>query len=206
MTTTAINKTTTPIPTPTASNRKVNNPLYTTILMTLFSALLFGSCASIPKNVEAVSPFEVERYLGKWYEIARFDFRFERDLDNTSAFYSLNDDGNVIVLNSGYNYKKNEWKKADGLAKFRGDKNIAALKVSFFGPFYSGYNVVALDADYRYALVAGKNLRYLWILSREKTIPEEIKTNYLRIAEEIGYDTSNLIWVQHDKSDNPFHP
>jgi apolipoprotein D and lipocalin family protein len=78
------------------------------------------------------------------------------------------------------------------------------LKVSFFGPFYSGYNVVALDENYQYALVAGKNLDYLWILSRTKDIPETIKTDYLKIAEEIGYDTSKLIWVTHDRDDNPF--
>lgn len=168
-----------------------------------FLALL-NSCASIPKKAKAVENFNVGQYLGTWYEIARFDFRFEKDLDNVSAQYSLNEDGNVIVLNSGFNYKKEEWKKADGLAKFRGDKNVAALKVSFFGPFYAGYNVVALDENYQYALIAGKSLDYLWILSRTKSIPEEIKSNYLRIAEDIGYDTSKLIWVKHDRNDNPF--
>ena len=109
-----------------------------------------------------------------------------------------------MVLNSGYNFVKKKWSKADGLAKFRGDKIVAALKVSFFGPFYSGYNVVALDENYQYALIAGKNLDYLWILSRTKTIPEDIKTKYLKIAEEIGYDTSKLIWVKHDKTDSPY--
>ena len=84
------------------------------------------------------------------------------------------------------------------------DKNIVALKVSFFGPFYSGYNVVALDENYQYALIAGKDLDYLWILSRTKTIPENIKTKYLKIAQEIGYDTSKLIWVKRDKTDNPY--
>ena len=168
-----------------------------------FLALL-NSCASIPRNAKAVENFNVNKYLGTWYEIARFDFRFEKDLDNVSAQYSLNEDGNVIVLNSGYNYKKTEWKKADGLAKFRGNKDVAELKVSFFGPFYAGYNVVALDENYQHALIAGKNLDYLWILSRTKSIPEEIKSNYLRIAEDIGYDTSKLIWVKHDRNDNPF--
>ena len=166
-------------------------------------ALLY-SCASIPKNAKAVKNFDIDRYLGTWYEIARFDFRFEKDLDNVSAQYSLNEDGNVIVLNSGYNHKKAEWKKADGLAKFRGNKDVAELKVSFFGPFYAGYNVVALDESYQYALIAGKNLDYLWILSKTKSIPEEVKSNYLKIAEEIGYDTSKLIWVKHDRNDNPF--
>ena len=105
----------------------------------------------------------IKKYLGTWYEIARFDFRFEKNMNNVSAQYSLNEKGNVAVLNSGYNYKKEEWKKANGVAKFRGEKDVAELKVSFFGPFYSGYNVVALDENYQYALVAGKNLDYLWI-------------------------------------------
>lgn len=166
--------------------------------------ILFNSCASIPQKAKPVENFEVNRYLGTWYEVARFDFRFEKDLDNTSANYTLDKKGNVIVLNSGYNFVKNKWSKADGLAKFRGDKNIAALKVSFFGPFYSGYNVIALDESYQYALIAGKNLDYLWILSRTKELPDEIKTEYLKIAEEIGYDTSRLIWIKHDKDDNPF--
>lgn len=165
---------------------------------------LLNSCASIPKKAKAVNKFDVNRYLGIWYEIARFDFRFEKDLDNVSAQYSLNKKGNVIVLNSGYDYRKEEWKKAEGLAKFRGDKDVAALKVSFFGPFYAGYNVVALDENYQYALIAGKSLDYLWILSRTKSIPGEIKSNYLRIAKDIGYDTSKLIWVKHDRNDNPF--
>lgn len=164
---------------------------------------LFSSCASIPKNASPVENFDVDKYLGSWYEIARFDFRFEKDMNNVMAQYSLNEKNNVTVLNSGYNYKKEEWVSANGVAKFRGDKNKAALKVSFFGPFYSGYNVIALDDDYKYALVAGKSLKYLWILSREKSIPKEIKTAYLKIAQEVGYDTSKLIWVEHNMK-SPF--
>lgn len=158
-----------------------------------------SSCASIPKKAKPVENFDVNRYLGTWFEIARFDFRFEKDLDNTMAQYSLNDKGNVKVLNSGHNFKTDKWTSANGVAKFRGDSDKAALKVSFFGPFYSGYNVIALDENYHYALVAGKDLDYLWILSREKTIPEDIKNEYLKIAEEVGYDISRLIWVEHDK-------
>lgn len=179
----------------------------TTAIKTVLIAcgiLLINSCSSIPEKAKPVENFDVNRYLGVWYEIARFDFRFEKDLDNTSAQYQLDEDGNVMVLNSGYNFVKNKWTKADGLAKFRGNKDIAALKVSFFGPFYAGYNVVALDEQYQYALIAGKNLDYLWILSRTKTIPEEIKTEYITIAQEIGYDTSKLIWIKHDRTDNPY--
>ena len=173
------------------------------LFLTACCAFLF-SCASIPTKAKPVGNFDINKYLGTWYEIARFDFRFEKNLDNVSAQYSLNENGEVIVLNSGYNFKEGVWKKADGLAKFRKEKDIAALKVSFFGPFYSGYNVVALDDNYQYALVAGKNLNYLWILSREKNIPEDVKSEFLEIANEIGFDTSKLIWVKHDKNDNPF--
>lgn len=157
---------------------------------------------SIPKNAVPVSNFDAQRYLGTWYEIARFDFRFERNLDNVSARYEQMDNGDIKVVNSGYNYKTGEWKSANGRAKFREDIRTAALKVSFFGPFYSGYNVIALDEDYRHALVAGKNLDYLWLLSREKRMPENVIQDYLDKAESIGYDTSKLVWVTHDK-DNP---
>ena len=159
---------------------------------------LFG-CASIPKNTEAVKNFDADKYLGKWYEIARFDFRFEKNLNNTTAEYSKNDDGTIKVLNKGYNYVKNEWSSAEGKAKFVKDTQIAQLKVSFFGPFYSGYNVIALDENYQYALVAGKNLKYLWILSRTPTIPLDIKEEYIQKAKEIGFKIEEMIWVEHSE-------
>lgn len=165
----------------------------------IVSVFAFNSCASIPKGATAVKPFDKEKYLGKWYEIARLDFKFERDLNNTTATYSINKDGSIRVDNRGYNYKTNQWKQAVGKAKFRADENEAALKVSFFGPFYTGYNVIALDNAYKYALVAGKDLSYLWILSRETEIPETVKQNYLKIAADLGYKTSNLVWVEHNK-------
>jgi apolipoprotein D and lipocalin family protein len=157
------------------------------------------SCATIPNGAVAVKPFYKERYLGKWYEIARKDFRFERDLSNTTAEYSLNNNGTIKVDNRGYNTKKEKWVNAIGKAKFVGDENIAMLKVSFFGPFYSGYNVIAIDEEYKYALVAGKSLKYLWILSRETTIPVDIKDKYLKIAESVGYNTADLVWTKQDK-------
>ncbi len=161
--------------------------------------LSLSSCATIPEGVTAVEPFDQSKYLGDWYEIARMDFRFERGLNNTKANYSINIDGSIKVVNSGYNYTKKEWEEAVGKAKFVGESNKAMLKVSFFGPFYSGYNVIALDNDYRYALIAGKNLKYLWILSRYKTIPDEIRQEFLMKAEAAGYKVSDLIWVSHDK-------
>src|SRR4051812_6009706 len=133
------------------------------------------SCSTIPKGAVVVKPFDKEKYLGKWYEIARLDFKFERDLNNTTAEYSLNRNGTIRVENRGYNIKKEKWEQVIGKAKFVRADDIAMLKVSFFGPFYAGYNVIAIDPNYKYALVAGKNLKYLWILSRNTIIPDDIK-------------------------------
>jgi apolipoprotein D and lipocalin family protein len=157
------------------------------------------ACAGIPKRAIAVKHFEKEKYLGKWYEIARLDFRYEKNLNNTTANYSVNADGSIKVDNKGFNYVTNKWKQATGKAKFMGDPNEGRLKVSFFGPFYSGYNVIALDNEYKYALVAGKNLKYLWILSRETIIPESVKQDYLKIASDLGYDITKLIWVKQEE-------
>lgn len=179
----------------------MKNRIILTVLLSFVLLNSIMSCSSMPEKAQPVRPFDLNRYLGTWYEIARFDYRFEKDLDNAMAQYNLNADGSVNVVNSGYNFKKNKWVSANGTAKFRGNKDTAALKVSFFGPF-AGYNVVALE-DYKYALVAGKNLDYLWILSREKTIPENIKQSFITKAQEIGYNTSELIWVKQDKK-SPF--
>lgn len=176
---------------------KTRNLLYSLIILVIMFG--FYSCSTIPKNAVAVKSFDKEKYLGKWYEIARLDFKFERNMDNTTAEYSLNEDGSIKVDNQGYNTKKKEWAQAIGKAKFVGDEDNAMLKVSFFGPFYAGYNVIAIDKNYKYALVAGASLKYLWILSREAEIPNEIKSKYLKIAGDIGYNTSNLLWVKHDK-------
>lgn len=170
------------------------------VLLTAVTAVIISSCKTIPKNAKAVNPFEQEKYLGKWYEIARLDYRFEKNLNNVTATYSLKNNGFIKVDNKGYNYKKNKWEQSIGKAKPAGDAREAKLKVSFFGPFYSGYNVIAIDTEYKYALVAGKNLAYLWLLSREKTMPENIKQDYLNKAKEIGYKVEELVWVQQDKS------
>lgn len=165
------------------------------------SAMLLNSCSSntIPEGTSAVRPFDVKRYAGKWFEIARLDFKYERGLNNVTADYALNSDGTIKVVNRGYDVKKEKWEEAKGKAKFVDAQDEAKLKVSFFGPFYSGYNVVAIDPDYRYALVAGESLKYLWLLSRETTMPENIKQDYLAKAKAIGYNTEDLVWVAHDK-------
>jgi apolipoprotein D and lipocalin family protein len=175
---------------------RVNFGFHLLILFTLLICQL--GCSTIPAEAKAVQSFDKARYLGKWYEIARLDFKFERDLNNTTAEYSLNANGTIKVDNKGYNIKTEKWKQAIGKAKFVGEEDVAMLKVSFFGPFYGGYNVIALDDDYQYVLIAGGSLDNLWILSRKTTLPEDVKVNYLQIAEELGYKTSELLWVEHN--------
>lgn len=157
------------------------------------------SCASIPKEVTAVKNFQKEKYLGKWYEIARIDFRFEKNLNNTTAEYSEAENGKIKVVNSGFDYTRNKWKKAVGKAKFAGDDKTGMLKVSFWGPFYAGYNVIKIDENYTCSLVAGKNFNYLWILSKTPTIPDNVKAEYVQYAQSLGFDTSRLVWVEHNK-------
>ena len=181
----------------------MKNKIILASVISVISLGLFSSCTSIPEKAKAIENFNVNRYLGTWYEIARSDNRFERNMDNVVAKYSLKNNDELVVFNSGYNFEKKEWKSITGSAKFRKDKTTAALKVTFFKPFYGAYNVIAIDKDYKYALVAGNNLNYLWLLSKQKSMPENIKQQYLKQAKEIGYDTSKLIWVKHDKI-NPF--
>lgn len=166
------------------------------------SVILLSSCSKtkIPEGASAVKPFDVNRYTGKWYEIARLDFKYEKGLNNVTAEYSLNDDGTIKVVNRGFDVKKNEWEEAKAKAKFVDAQDEGRLKVSFFGPFYSGYNVIAIDPAYRYALVAGESLDNLWLLSRETSMPEEVKQDYLEKSKAVGYDTDKLVWVKHDQN------
>ena len=139
--------------------------------LSIVALLLLTSCTGIPENVRPVEGFMLERYLGKWYEIARLDHSFERGLTRVTAEYSMRDDGTVRVLNRGYSARDQLWKEAEGTASFVGAADRGHLKVSFFGPFYGSYVVVELDAeDYRYALVAGPDRSYMWLLARSPTI------------------------------------
>ena len=165
----------------------------------LFFLALLSACSSSDKDIEVVSNFSKEKYLGKWYEIARMDFKYEKDLNNTTAEYSAMDGNKIKVVNRGYNYKTGEWKEAVGKAKFKTTEDKGELLVSFFGPFYGAYNIVALDPDYQYSLVMGGSETTLWILSRTKTIPIHVKEKYLAKAKELGFDVSKFIWVEHNK-------
>lgn len=154
---------------------------------------------TIPDGVKAVENFNVKKYLGTWYEVARIDFKYEKNLNNTTATYSLNKDGSIKVVNRGYNYKTNTYKKSEGKALFVKEQKTGMLKVSFFGPFYDGYNVLAIDDAYTHALVCGRNHDYLWLLCRQPNMYEAIRDRYLKIATDNGFDINRLLWVIHDQ-------
>lgn len=166
----------------------------------LFTLLLLSisACTGIPEGVSVVNDFDLQRYLGKWYEIARLDHRFERGLSDVTAEYSLRDDGGVKVLNSGYDSQKQQRVSAEGRAYFVDSPEQGRLKVSFFGPFYAGYNIIALDkTHYNYAMVAGPNFDYLWILSRTPQLDNGILDQLLAQAKGLGFATEQLIYVSH---------
>ena len=167
----------------------------TKAILVLSLALATG-CVSGPKVDNApVAALDLNRYLGEWYEIARFDHSFERGVEQAKANYSLKDDGTIEVVNSGI--KNGKPKTAIG----KGTKTDtpALLRVSFFGPFYADYRVMMIDEDYTYALVGSGGADYLWILSRTPGLSETAKSELLAEAQRRGYDTGKLIWVRHGK-------
>ncbi len=170
------------------------------------SALLLAGCASTrpPPGVTAVTPFDVQRYAGRWYELARLDHDFERGMTDVSAGYTVQADGSVRVVNRGYAPATGQWREAVGKALFTGIPTTGSLKVSFFGPFYGGYHVAALDPDYRWALVLGPDTSYCWILARDKQLPAAQRKAIVARARALGVDTSSLIWVPHERQD-PAH-
>lgn len=156
-------------------------------------ACLFTSCSTLQKvNNEPVKSFDLNRYLGTWYEIARFNHIFERGMDHNEALYTICEDGTIRVINSAI--KNGEPKRVTGIAKTT--NTPALLRVSFFRPFYADYRVLYIDADYQYALVGCGNENYLWILSRTPHLDNEAKNILLTEATRRGYDTSKFIWVK----------
>ena len=165
--------------------------------LTCIACIVLAGCAQIPDGVEPVRGFDAERYLGTWYEIARLDHSFERGLSKVTATYTARDDGGIGVLNRGFSAEKGEWDEASGRAKFVGARDVGQLKVSFFGPFYGGYNVVDLDPAYQYSLVVGPNRSYLWILARQPDPPRAEVERLVARAKALGFDTDALVFVEH---------
>ena len=167
-----------------------------TFLLVLMVAGL-GGCLGVPEGARPVDDFTLDKYLGKWYEIARLDQSFERGLSNVTAEYSLRDGGGVKVINRGFKAANGKWEEAEGKAYFVDDKTTGKLKVSFFGPFYGAYNIIALDEeDYQWSLVAGPNTDYLWILSRTPVLQPVVLEQLLTQAKSLGFETEALIFVE----------
>lgn len=166
-----------------------------------FVSLLLTACLGMPETVTPVQGFELDRYLGTWYEIARLDHSFERGLSNVTAQYSMREDGGVAVLNRGYSAEAGEWEEANGKAYFVNEPSEGYLKVSFFGPFYGAYVVFELDQDnYQYAFVSGPNTGFLWFLSRTPTVSQAMIDEFMAQAEEKGFNTDDMILVSQDEA------
>jgi len=162
------------------------------------AAFLVVACSTPtpPPGVTVVNNFNAQRFLGTWYEIARYDHRFERGLEKVTANYSPMRDGGIQVINRGYNAERGMWQQVKGKAYFTGSPSRGALKVSFIGPFYGGYNVIGLDRDYQHALISGPDRNYLWLLSRTPTVTAEMKQQLLDVATRQGFDVSKLMWIE----------
>jgi len=165
-------------------------------LLLCIGLLILGGCLGMPQSISPVDDFELDRYLGKWYEIARLDHPFERGLEQVTAEYTLDKDGYVTIINRGFSVEKNKWSQAEAKASFVRGSNEGYLKVSFFGPFYSSYVVFELDKDsYQYAFVSGSNHSYLWFLSRTPTVDRALMSRFVETAEHLGFDANGLIYV-----------
>ncbi|ART80553.1 lipocalin family protein [Oceanisphaera avium] len=164
-------------------------------LLVSLLALLTG-CTGMPKGVTPVENFDAQRYLGTWYEIARLDHSFERNLEQVTAEYKMREDGGIQVINRGVEASSGKHKEAKGKAYFVNGADKGHLKVSFFGPFYSSYVVYELDDDYQYAFISGYNSKYLWLLSRTPQVSDELKERFINKAQELGFATESLIWVK----------
>ena len=165
----------------------------------LFFTTLLSAFTGGPDNIQPVNDFELNKYTGTWYEIARLDHSFERGLEGITAQYSVNSDGTVKVINRGYNTSDKKWEQAEGKAKFAGKNDIGHLEVSFFGPFYSSYVIFELDKqNYQYAYITGYNKEYLWFLSRTPTVTKEQLDDFKNTARQYGFKTDELIFVEHE--------
>ena len=162
------------------------------IFLMAFVVSLFSACDASDIDNSTVKSVDLNRYLGSWYEIAKYDHYFERDLDYAMARYTLRDDGKIDVLNTGI--KDGRAKDAKGIAKTTDVSGL--LRVSFFGPFFSDYRIMMLDEDYQYVLVGGSTDKYLWILARTPQLDDATRSLILAEADQRGYDTSKLIWVK----------
>jgi apolipoprotein D and lipocalin family protein len=167
----------------------------------LFLVILIGCSVSKEMSTEfipVVQSFDIQRYLGTWYEVGRLPNSFEKGLVNVTATYSLRDDSIIAVVNKGFDTTKGKWKEAQGKARFKERGAGALLEVSFFWIFYADYKVIELDTvNYSFALVTSSSKEYLWILSRTPHLDDYIYNALIRKADEWGFNMSAIIKVPH---------
>lgn len=176
----------------------------TTTLATIFIPLILSSCAltgnGSTRDIPLVTDVDLTRYAGRWYEIARFQHRFERDLVNVTATYSLRDDGRIEVLNQGYKGSPDGNRSDARAIAWVPDPAVPArLRVRFFWPFAADYRIIALEQEgYQYAMVTSSSWRYLWILGRLPQMDEDTYTMLVSKAQAYGFDVSQLYQVPQD--------
>jgi apolipoprotein D and lipocalin family protein len=182
----------------TKGNYMANLRFMTKKILLLVTALCLNGCLGMPQSVTPINGFELNRYLGTWYEIARLDHSFERGMEQVTAEYSLREDGGVAVTNRGFLPAENKWKEAVGKAFFVEEPTTGYLKVSFFGPFYGSYVIFELDREnYQYAFVSGPDNYYLWLLARTPTVEKDLLDRFVAQAKQLGFSPEQLIYVPH---------
>lgn len=169
------------------------------LLLAVGAALLIKKTLyTIPRGVEAVKPFDISRFLGRWYDIACIDNRSTKNRRNSYSEFFVDRHGVFRVLQSYNDGRDNVCEEKLGRVRFASLPSVAKLMISFHGLLYSGYNVIEIDPEYQYALVAGDSMNQLRLLSRNTDMREEKAEQYLSIAASYGYDISRLVWMEHD--------
>lgn len=156
-----------------------------------FVSGVLGGC-SRPAAIPVVTDFDAGRYMGTWYEIARLPNRFEEGMLQVRAEYSPRPGGGIAVVNSGV--KDGVKKSVTGVAYPAGKPGEGLLEVSFFRPFYGAYRIIKLAPDYRYSVVTGRDPSYLWILARERALPERDLEEILSFLRQKGFPVEKLLW------------
>lgn len=166
-------------------------------LLILLLASSFTSCMTT-KELPTIDWVDINKYTGQWYEIARLPNSFEKGLECVTANYSVKENGKIEVLNKGYSSKKEKYKTAKGTARIPDPAFPGRLKVTFFWPFYGDYYIISLDENYKHALVGDPSRQYLWVLSRNREVSEEVYSEMMAIAERNGFDISSIIRINQD--------
>ena len=164
--------------------------------MTLGILIFLSGCATKPLNINPIQNFDVNKYMGRWYEIARIDSFLKDGMDYVYSDYHLDKDGTISVLSSGLKAGDSTREYVEGEADLAKGRKTGFLEISFIRPFYSDYIVFKVDGDYQYSYVGGSDKNHIWLFSKTPTVPEDIREDFLARANSLGYDVTKLVWVQ----------